>query len=70
MDNGKIQTIGVKEKILKEAREEIHYNCRPYDWQMFEILFSFCKAHPNEFTKWKKNKLEEMKKKWEKKLKK
>lgn len=69
MGDGKIQNIGVKEDILEKARGEIHYDCRPYDWQMFEILFSFCKDHPGEFTKWKKNKLEQIKKKWEKRKK-
>ncbi len=64
-----IQNIGVKKETLKEA-EKIHYECLPKQWQMFEILVAFCKNHPDEFTKWKKNKLEKIKSKWEKKLKK
>ena len=70
MDDSEIQSIGVKKETLGEARDEIHYNCRPHDWQMFEMLVSFCKDHPNEFIDWKKEKLEKIKKKWKKKLKK
>ena len=68
MDEGEIQNIGVRKKMLKEA-ESIHYECKTHSWQMFEILVSFCKDHPNEFIKWKKNKLEKMEIEWEKKQK-
>ncbi len=61
MDDGKIQTLGVKEKTLDEAKG-IHYECVPSQWQMFEILVSFCKDCPKEFTKWKKDKLKDFKK--------
>ena len=67
MDDGEIQNIGVSKKILKEAEEKIHYGCLPSQGQMFEILVCFCKDYPNEFTEWKKNKLEQLKKQWQKK---
>lgn len=69
MDDDKTQPIGVKKEMLKEA-ESIHYECKVSHWQMFEILVSFCKDCPNEFSKWKKNKLGRLKKQWEKKQKK
>ncbi len=64
MDDGKIQPIGVKKKTLKEAKK-IHYECIPTEWQMFEILVSFCKDCPDKFTEWKKNKLEKLEEKWQ-----
>jgi len=69
MGNGKIQNIGVKRETLDDA-DKIYYECRPSEWQMFDILVSFCKDCPNEFTAWKKNKLEKLKEKWKKQQKK
>lgn len=65
MGNGKIQNIGVREGTLKIARDEIHYNCQPHEWQMFEILVSFCKDCPDIFNKWKQDKLGKLKEKWQ-----
>ena len=69
MNNDKIQPIGVKKGAL-EIANRIHYGCRPSDWQMFEILVSFCKDCPDEFTKWKDEKLEIIEGRWKKKIKK
>lgn len=66
MDNDEIQNIGVKKETLKEANK-VHYECRPNDWQMFEILVAFCKDCPDDFENWKKEKFEDIQKKWEKK---
>ena len=67
MGDDEIQNIRVKKNMLKEARDDIYYNCKPTDWQMFELLVSFCKDHPDVFTTWKVNKLEKIKQKWKKK---
>ncbi len=69
MDNDKVQTIGVKKGTLKVANA-IHYGCRPSDWQMFQILVSFCKDCPDEFDKWKEDKLKKIEVEWKKKSKK
>jgi len=65
MGNDEVQNIGVKKETLKFANEEIHYGCRPNDWQMFEILVSFCKDCPDVFNDWKNTKLEKLKEKWQ-----
>ena len=69
MDNGKkIQTIGVKKETIDLANK-IHYDCRPKDWQLFEILVSFCKDCPKEFENWKKEKIKKIQESWKKKKK-
>lgn len=58
----------MRKEALEEAKK-IHYECLPNQWQMFEILVSFCKDCPNEFTKWKKDKLKKLEEKWKKRQK-